>query len=327
MLRSYGPGCDGSIIEATAEKIPDGATWIDLEEPTKEEEALVERCLGVEVPTPEELKEIEPSSRLYEQNGAIYMTMSTLYGVQDGTPSASPIGFVLVGNHVVTVRYATPKPIFAFAAHARRDRTLVKDGVTALIRLLDAIVDRLADELEASGEEIERISQHIFERQTPEGAARRRIQPDRLEALLNRIGRSQALLATICETAVSSSRVVGFLGATERIRSEQNDRDRVQSLAADISSLIDHSAFLANNLAFLLEASLGLISVQQNAIIKIFSVAAVIFLPPTLVGTIYGMNFDHIPEFEWLYGYPFALGLMVLSAILPYWFFRRRGWL
>ena len=327
MLRAYGPGCDGKAIDAHLQKIPDAAAWIDLEEPTEEEELLVERCLKLDVPTPEELKEIEPSSRLYEQNGAIYMTMSTLWGVEDGVPSAAPIGFVLAGKRLVTVRYVTPKPVRTFTAHVRRDPELVKDGVTALIRLLDAIIDRLADELENSGEEIERISGHIFRRDSQEQKTRRRIQPERLEALLTRIGRAQGLLAKVRETALSANRLIGFLAATERIRAAPADRERVQSLAADVTSLIDHSAFLAGNLTFLLEASLGLISVEQNAIIKIFSVAAVIFLPPTLVGTVYGMNFDHMPELGWLYGYPFAIGLMILSAILPYWFFRRRGWL
>jgi magnesium transporter len=142
-----------------------------------------------------------------------------------------------------------------------------------------------------------------------------------------RIGRAQALLARIRETAVSSNRLIGFLIAGGPVRDSAEHRERIQSLAADVSSLADHSGFLAGNLTFLLEASLGLISVQQNAIIKIFSVAAVIFLPPTLVGTIYGMNFVHMPELKWLFGYPFALGLMVLSAVLPYWFFKRHGWL
>lgn len=327
MLRAYGPGCDGSIVDPKLEKIPESATWIDLEEPTEEEERLVERCLGLDVPTPEELKEIEPSSRLYEQNGAIYMTMSTLFGVQDGVPAASPIGFVLAGNRLVTVRYVTPKPWLGFVAHVRREPELVKDSLTALIRLLDAIIDRLADELEVSGEEIESISQHIFRRGLGEGERRKRIPADRLEALLTRIGRAQALLAKARETAVSSGRVIAFLASTERIRGKQADRERVQSLASDVSSLIEHSAFLAGNLTFLLEASLGLISIEQNTAIKVFSVAAVVLLPPALVAGIYGMNFEHMPELKWLAGYPWALGLMLLSAILPYWWFKRSGWL
>lgn len=324
MLRAYGPGCNGDQIDPGSHMIPPTATWIDLEEPSRAEEHLVEHCVGVEVPTPEELKEIEPSSRLYEENGAIYMTMSTLYGVEGGHPASAPIGFVLAGERLVTVRYVTPKPWRSFVNHLLREPQIARDAVTVLIRLLDSIVDRLADELEDAGEEIERISTHIFARADSPG---RRIPAERLEALLKRIGRAQGLLARVRETAVSSNRLVGFLAATDRIRESAGERERVQSLAADIASLIDHSSFLASNLGFLMEASLGLINVEQNAIIKIFSVAAVIFLPPTLVGTVYGMNFEHMPELDWLAGYPLALGLMVLSAILPYWWFKRKGWL
>src|SRR3954468_5964266 len=147
MLRTYGPACDGSLIEATAEKIPDTATWVDLEEPTAEEEALVERCIHLDVPTESEMSEIEPSSRLYERNGALYMTVSVLYGVQEGVPRTTPISFVLTPDRLVTVRYATPKPVRSFSEHARRDPQLVRDAPTALVRMLDAIIDRLADEL------------------------------------------------------------------------------------------------------------------------------------------------------------------------------------
>src|SRR3954454_16598079 len=121
MLRAYGPDCDGSVIEAKLELIPDGATWIDLEEPTKEEEALVERCIEVGIPTEDEMQEIEPSSRLYERNGALYMTISALRGVDEDHPSTTPITFVLAGNRLVTVRYASPKPVRNFENHARRD--------------------------------------------------------------------------------------------------------------------------------------------------------------------------------------------------------------
>jgi magnesium transporter len=326
MLRAYGPACDGSTIDADRHRIPKQATWVDLEEPTDAEERLVEQCLGLDVPTREELAEIEPSSRFYERSGAIYMTMSTLVGVQDGQPSTTPIAFVLAGNRLVTVRYATPKPVRAFMQHVHREPDLARDAPTVLARLLDAIIDRLADELEASGEEIESISAHIFRRKVGSPSERRR-PADRLEALLSRIGRAQGLLARIRETGVSSARAIGFLLATERVRRDEQLRERIHSLSADVASLRDHSAFLASNLTFLLDASLGLISIEQNAIIKIFSVAAVIFLPPTLVGTVYGMNFEHMPELGWRMGYPFALALMIVSAVLPYWFFRRRGWL
>ena len=224
----------------------------------------------------------------------------------------------------MTVRYASPKPFRVFADHVRREPDLARDALTVLVRLLDTIIDRLADELENSGSEIERISSHIFNR---DPGRSRRIPAARLEALLTRIGRAQSLLARIRETAVSSSRVIGFLAASSRLRADDHQRGHVVSLAGDVGSLIDHSGFLASNLTFLLDASLGLISVEQNAAIKVFSVAALIFLPPTLVAGVYGMNFEHMPELAWLAGYPWALGVMLVSAVLPYWIFKKNGWL
>src|SRR5947208_16024632 len=162
MLRTYGPGCDGSFVDPKLQKIPDEATWIDLEEPTHEEEELVERCIRVDVPTQAEMSEIEPSSRLYEQNGALYMTVSVLRGVDEEHPTTTPIGFVLAENRLVTIRYATPKPVRAFENHARRDGELVRDAPTALVRLLDAIIDRLADEIERVSATMEELSHEIF---------------------------------------------------------------------------------------------------------------------------------------------------------------------
>lgn len=325
MLRAYGPDCDGSIVDAKHRGVPPGATWIDLEEPTREEEALVEQVIGHNVPTQLELAEIEPSSRLFERDGALYMTLSALYGVADGKPSTTPIGFVLAGNRLVTVRYATPRPVLAFTEHVSREPGLARDAMTVLVRLLDSIIDRLADELEASGAEIEKISGHIFDRELTE----RRIPAHRLTALLTRIGRAQTLLAKIRETGVSTGRLLSFLGASSVIHEESHAdaRNHLTSLTTDVASLVDHSGFLADNLIFLLDAALGFISVEQNAGMKLFSWVALVFLPPTLVAGIYGMNFEHMPELEWLAGYPWALLLMLASAVLPLWYFKRRGWI
>ena len=325
MLRTFGPGCDGSIIEAKADKIPDGATWIDLEEPTDEEEKLVERCVKLNVPTQEELAEIEPSSRLYERDGALYMTISALCGIADGDPTTTPLGFVLANDRLITVRYATPKPVRLFMEHVRREPELARDATTVMVRMLDAIIDRLADELEGLGTELERISAHIFERRLED----RRIPATRLTALLTRIGRAQTLLAKIRYSAVSTSRMLSFLGGSSMLHQDvQKDaRRHVESLYTDVTSLSEHASFQSDNLTFLLDASLGLISVEQNAAMKLFSWAALIFLPPTLVAGIYGMNFHHMPELSWLYGYPFALTLVVASAVMPLWYFKRRGWI
>jgi magnesium transporter len=326
MLRTYGPGCDGSIIAAHAEKIPDGATWIDLEEPTHEEERLVERCVGLNVPTQEEMAEIEPSSRLYENNGALYMTVSVLRGVEDGgVPASTPIGFVLTDNRLVTIRYATPKPIRKFEEHVRREPELVSNAQHALVGLLDSIIDRLADELEKIGAEIEHLSSIVFQRNVDD----RRIPADKLTKLLTSIGQVQTLLAKVRYTAVSMSRMLSFLNGSKRLHETgfEDFRHHLASLTTDVTSLGEHATFQSDNLQFLLDASLGLISIEQNAAMKLFSWAAIIFLPPTLIAGIYGMNFHHMPELNWVFGYPMALMLIVISAVAPYFYFKWRRWI
>ncbi|HVM21804.1 MAG TPA: magnesium transporter CorA family protein [Sphingomicrobium sp.] len=325
MLRAYGPGCDGSILDAKHEKIPEAATWIDLEEPTHAEEQLVERCIAVEVPTQDEMAEIEPSSRLYEENGALYMTVSVLWGVEEGTPTSIPVGFVLSDKRLVTIRYATPKPFGSFMDHARRNPEMVRDAPTALVRLLDAIIDRLADELEVAGAEIERLSAEVFGKEIED----RRIPAQRLTRLLTAIGRAQVLVTKIRYTAVSTNRLLNFLAGSARLHdtSQEDLHNHVASLTTDVTSLSEHASFLTDNLTFLLNASLGLISIEQNAAMKLFSWAAVVFLPPTLIAGIYGMNFDHMPELKWLFGYPMALTMILVSAVAPYLYFKKRGWI
>jgi magnesium transporter len=325
MLRVYGPGCDGRIVDAKIERIPDEATWIDLEEPTHEEERLVERCITVNVPTQAEMAEIEPSSRLYEKNGALYMTVSALRGVDEHHPTTTPIGFVLAGNRLVTIRYATPKPVRTFENHARREPELVRDGPTALVRLLDSIIDRLADEIEAVSGKMEELSHEIFQGDEDE----RRIPARKLTALLTRIGRAQTLLARIRYSAVSTLRMLSFLGGSNVMHeaANQDARHHLGSLTTDATSLGEHASFLSDNLTFLLDASLGLISIEQNAAMKLFSWAAVVFLPPTLIAGVFGMNFHYMPELDWRYGYPVSLGLMLISAVGPYLYFKKRGWI
>ncbi|MEO7563737.1 MAG: magnesium transporter CorA family protein [Sphingomicrobium sp.] len=325
MLRTYGPGCDGSTIDVARQHIPDHASWIDLESPTREEEALVERCIGVEVPTQADITEIEPSSRLYERGGALYMTISTLTGITEGEPTTIPLAFVLTDDRLVTLRYQTPKPVRDFISHISREPALVSDSATALLRLLDTIIDRLADEIEVLGDDIEQISSQIFSRSIDA----RRIPAARLTALLTRIGRAQTLLAKIRYTAVSTSRMLTFLATSDRMQGAKQSagRNRLSSLSTDAHALTEHASFLSANLTFLLDASLGLIGVEQNAAMKLFSWAAVVFLPPTLIAGIYGMNFRFFPELGWHFGYYGALSLMLASAVLPYLYFRWRRWI
>jgi magnesium transporter len=325
MLRTYGPGCDGGLIDPKEERIPDDAAWIDMESPTPEEEQLVERCIKVDVPTQDEMSEIEPSSRLYEKNGALYMTVSALRGLDEAHPSTTPIGFVLAGNRLVTVRYATPKPVRAFESHARRDPELVRNGPTALIRLLDAIIDRLADEIEHVSATMEELSHEIFAQSHQE----RRIPVKKLTGLLTRIGRVQTLLTKIRYSAVSTLRMLSFFGASNLVHAEEQSelRHHIASLTTDVTALGEHASYLVDSLQFLLDATLGLISIEQNAAMKLFSWAAVVFLPPTLIAGIFGMNFRYFPELSFRHGFVVSLALMAASAVGPYLYFKKRGWI
>lgn len=329
MLRLFGPDCPTVPVDpAKPGKLPKGIIWVDLFEPTKDEEALAEKLAGANIPTREELAEIEPSSRLYQTKTAIFMTMSVLYGVQAGEPANDPIGFILTDKCLVSVRYIDPKPFILFAEHIYAELDLEVDPRTMFVRLLDTIIDRLADEFEVAGNEIEAISRHIFSHPNQANGHRRRRQPERrLEALLMRIGKAQQLLAQLRESSVSATRLLTFLASTDAMTKDEHNLRHVGSLIADADALNDHSNFLGDNLVFLLDANLGLITLEQNFVMKIFSVFAVVFMPPTLIAGVYGMNFEHMPELEWLLGYPYALGLILISAVLPFWFARRKGWL
>lgn len=325
MLRLFGPSCPATPVDPAHLKPGDcTAVWIDLLEPTKEEERWTEQLIGHNVPTREEMLEIEPSSRLYERDGAMFMTLSVLYGIDEGSPASDPISFILTDGHLVTLRYVDPRPFVAFAEQAYAEPQQVATPLKALIRILDAVVDRLADELENAGAEISNISNRIFDR--ADRSARRN--PElRYEALMLRIGAVQRLLAKARETSVSTNRMLGFLAACDAVEAQPSIRRHIKSLVDDTRALDDHSNFLADNLTFLLDASLGMISLEQNFVMKIFSVVAVVLMPPTLIAGIYGMNFEHMPELKWLFGYPMAIGVIVASMILPYWWARRKGWL
>lgn len=325
MLRLFGPDCAAAPIDPEHHgQLPAGAVWVDLLEPTRAEEELAEKLIGTNIPTREELAEIEPSSRLYQRNGVAVMTMSVLHGLSDGKPGSEPIGFLLTDKHLVTVRYTDPKSFVIFSEHAYSDPELTHNAKSVLVRLLDAIVDRLADEFEAAGHETESISHQIFNTHTHRAVRHPEM---RLEAMLMRIGKVQQLLAKLRETSVSSTRLLTFLASIDAIAVDSPEHRHVDSLIADTNALNDHSNFLGDNLTFLLDASLGLISLEQNNVMKLFSVFAVVFMPPTLIAGVYGMNFEHMPELKWVHGYPFALVLMLASAIIPFLISRRRGWL
>ena len=332
MLKIYSPGAGGATCVTVTDHVtlPDGAVWLDLINPTRDEEKFVERAVGIEVPTRDEMVEIEPSSRLYTENGATFLTANLLTGVSSGDPHSAAVGFVLTAAHLITIRYDDPKVFESFSARVARAPLIGTDPAMTLVNLLDAIVDRLADNLEGVGDEMDNISRGTFRRGAVasgvEGRKQQRLTNAALQVILGRIARAQDGISKARDSAVSLGRLVSFLSFALK-KDNNGKRDHLKTLSRDLASLTDHATYLGGNVTFLLDAALGLISIEQNAIIKIFSVAAVIFLPPTLVASLYGMNFTHMPELQWQYGYPMAVGAMILSAVLPYLFFKARGWL
>ncbi len=296
-----------------------GVVWLDLMEPTGDEEAQVEAALGIDVPTREEMAEIEISSRLYEEDGALFMTAVLPAKTAADQPLLLPVTFVRVGDRLVTVRYHEPRAFHAFSARLERTHELVASGAEVMLGLLDVVVDRLADILETAGAAIDGISRQVFgeARGKPIGTAE-------LRELVRGLGRNGNLVSKVRDSLVSLDRLAVFFAQHE---GRSGAGKRIKTIARDVHSLTSHADFLAQKITFILDATLGLVNIEQSAIIKIVSVVAVVFLPPTLVASIYGMNFEVMPELAWDLGYPLALGLMLVSAILPFVFFKRLGWL
>jgi len=325
MLAAYVP--NGHSLErrdiVSGEEVPDNAVWLDLVNPAPGEDKLIERLLGIAVPTREEMQEIEVSSRLYVENHARYMTATLMCNSDTATPKTTAVTFILSGHRLVTVRYDDPRPFMIVGNKLARNCPANVTGETVLIDLLDAVIDRAADILERIGLEVDRVSHDIFE---PDNAASG--QALSYKDILKAIGSKGDLTSKVRESLVSIGRLLLFLAnEAEGMRWHKDVRLQLQANQRDVLSLSDHATYLSNKITFLLDAMLGVVTIEQNNIIKIFSIAAVALMPPTLIASIYGMNFRRIPELEWVFGYPYAVALMICSAILPFVIFKWKKWL
>ncbi|QEE28168.1 magnesium transporter CorA [Terriglobus albidus] len=328
MLRSF-------HVEAGRLRIDEGdslsllqqAAWIDLLAPTPEEDHAVEHAMALSVPTREEMSEVESSSNLYRESGASYITVRLVSRPRDQQPKLAAVTMIVTARQFVTLRYADPTAFKLFCARVDKSPKVIEHPRDAVLTFLETVVDRVADILEEIGNGLDVLAGELFAQDAT--STKVAVEKD-LAAMLRQIGRSGDLAGRARESLLSLTRAAGFLSGEENGDTPHQDRNevlRLKTLQRDIKSLLEHDAYLLSQIQFLLDSNLGMISIQQNAIIKILSVAAVIFLPPTLVGSLYGMNFEHMPELKWHLGYPMAIVMMVLSAVLPYWYFRRRGWL
>jgi magnesium transporter len=321
MIRVY-DAADGKLIQRAAPGDFETSVWIDLINPGEDEDKAIEQALGIEIPTRSEMREIEASNRFYIENGAYYMTGIILHHNEQDVPLTSVITFVLSGKHLVTVRYAEAKAFPVYVGRAAKGDADCVSGAGVMIGLLEMLIEREADLIERVQDEVERIAPLVFG-QKGQAAHNRR-----LDVLLRTVGKEGDITARAQESAMSLHRLsLFFANAARERKDDPRVLGRVEAANHDILSLMESMRFLSARTSFLLDATLGMISTEQNQIIKLFSVMAVMLMPPTLVASIYGMNFKFMPELDFHWGYPLALALMFLSGLIPFLYFKRKGWL
>jgi magnesium transporter len=316
---SYVAGSPDGLPDA---KTVESAVWLDLQDPAAAENRLVEQVCHVALPTREEMKEIEITSRLYTEDGARYMTATLMCNSDADVPRTTEVTFILSGHRLVTVRYDEPKPFAIVASKLARACPATATGETVLMDLLDAVIDRSADILEKIGSEVDGISHAILESDGPLSRGQD------FKELLKSIGRRGDHTSKVRESLVSIGRLLLYIAAeADTMKWAKDQRAALKGMQRDVHSLAEHATYLSQKISFLLDAMLGVVSLEQNNIIKLFSVAAVVLMPPTLIASIYGMNFKHMPELDFEWGYPVAVVVMAVAAVLPYWFFRWKKWL
>ncbi len=311
---------DGALRRST-DGLPD-ALWIDLLEPTQDEVESVSRETGLAIPSEAEINEIESSSRLATRDGVLYLSMP-LVSRPETEPRLISVGLVLSPARLITVRYAASRLFDRFMEQAH---TSMHGSTHVLVGLLEAIVDRQADGLEQVKAELEAISHRIFSDRMISATGRKH-EDAMLRATLVTLGRLGDLISHIRESQVSAGRIVPYVEAVAADWLPKELGPRFRTLRRDIDSLNDFDTHLNDKLQFLLDATLGFINIAQNNVMKVLTVASVVGIPPVLIAGIYGMNFKSMPEYDWVWGYAYGLGVIVVSAIVPLALFKWRNWI
>lgn len=312
---------EGALPDVTPHK---DVVWVDLVAPTPEEDTEIEAFLGISIPTKQDMEEIELSSQFYIENGAHYMTLSAVAHMSLDNPIKTPLTFILTGHTLVTIRYEELMSMSNYVSKAKkRGGVSVATPAGIMCDILESLINRVADSLESVGADIDSVSRDIFRTKKASPQRKNGI----LQVSIRQIGMKGDLLSLLRESLASFSRFVSHYDFERGASETKTIKARLSVLQKDILSLSDHAGFLSGKMNFLLDATLGMINLEQNQIIKIFSVAAVVFLPPTMVATIYGMNFKHMPELGWHYGYPMSVFIMLVSALVPLLYFKKKGWL
>jgi magnesium transporter len=311
------------VIPGSAAALSD-AVWIDLLNPTDDERRQVEEATKLRLPTKGEIEAIESSSRVFSQGTTCYLSTPVLENMDSATGAVTTVGFVLSPSQLVTLRFAHAAAFDDVAvAFARTAPSSARD---AFLRILESVVEQTADALEHASAELEQISHAAFR---ADRARRRKLAKttEALRAALRKVGQMGDGISHIRDTLLGLGRIAAFVQENGSQGAPAADQARMGAIRGDIVSLNDYQAHLSAKVQFLLDATLGFISIEQNEIFKALTVASVVGVPPVLIAGIYGMNFRHMPELEWFLGYPFAVALIVASALVPIAWFKWRGWI
>ena len=296
----------------------DGKTWIDLLNPTPEEEQEARSACGRRIPSREDLSEVESSSRHYIEDGAIYLSAPLIKNADADRPRLTPVGFIVTPERLVTIRFDALKA-FDMARDDLKGRPAAS-GYDAFVRVIEAVVDRDADILETIGDQLEDLGHDIFK----DNEGRRR-PADEMRSMLRTLGASGERLGKMRHSLATIARICAFV--VDNARHLPRDLEqRLNAARNDVDSLAHFQEALTNKSQFLLDATLGFINIDQNDVIKVLTVVSVVGVPPTLVASVYGMNFKIMPELNWTYGYPYALVLIVLATVVPLVWFKAKRW-
>jgi magnesium transporter len=299
------------------------AVWVDLLDPSEAERSAFEQAFGLRVPTLAELAEIEATSRLRTLENALYLTAPLIFAAEGEPWIPAPTGFVLSQRVLLTVRFAKSA---AFDAVAKELATETFVPALAFVRLLEVLVDRMADLLETSSHDLDDASHVIFR---PDGATRSKLSHETamLRRLMIRTGRTSERMARIQYALVCLDRMGKFTIDRGREWVAPEIATRLQTVSSDIASLTQFADGLISRVQLLQDAASGIINIDQNDVMKVLTIASVVGIPPVLVAGVYGMNFKDMPEYNWSWGYPYALAMIVITALLPLIWFKWKDWI
>lgn len=291
------------------------SVWVDLVEPDERERARVQQELGQNLATRPELEDIEASARFFEDEDGLHIHSFFFYADADDHAGNATVAFTIREGRLYTLRERELPAFRLYRMRARTQQLTEGNAYELLLDLFETKIEQLADEIETIYSDLEKLSRVIMEGQ----------QGDAFDRGLSTLAELEDIGWKVRLCLMDTQRALNFLLRRARLPATQLEQAR--EILRDIESLLPHNESLFQKVNFLMQAAMGFINIEQNRIIKIFSVVSVVFLPPTLVASSYGMNFQFMPELQWSFGYPAAIGLMLLAGLAPYAYFKRKNWL